>query len=262
MQILQWLFKREQEQERKKSTFNEKYDKVKEINVLKHDGSYKRTRRFLCSKHGYKNLKIFSFIHRKDIPKAWFFRTLNLRRIGFNRRHFVYSMKTKKDETSREEAIVNKTDSTTGHAGNKVLPITHETPLSSSSAERNDEGDINTTKKKPISRMKELLRWGASAKTDKGGKFYGRKVLIMLRRRGNMKAVEDDDEGLSDSPKISFRWDVESCSTTCSAYSAFSMDSSTRNGEKKVATSTISQPSSESGYTPSRKGSWITTDSE
>ncbi|CAK8541544.1 unnamed protein product [Lathyrus sativus] len=254
MQIVQWLFKKEQEQERKKSTFNEKYDKVKEINVLKHDGSYKRTKRFLCIKHGYKNLKIFSFLYKKDIPKAWFFRTLNIRRIGFNRRHFVYSMKTK------EEAIVNKTDSTI-HAGNKVLPITHETPLSSSS-KRNEQGDICITKKKPTSRMKELLRWAASARTDKGGKFYGRKVLIMLRRRGNVKAVQDDDEALSDSPKISFRWDVESCSTTSSACSAFSMASSTRNGEKKVATSTISLPPSESGYTPCRKGSWITTDFE
>ncbi|KAI5429975.1 hypothetical protein KIW84_034527 [Lathyrus oleraceus] len=169
-------------------------------------------------------------------------------------------MKTKKDESSREEAIVNKTDSTV-HAANKVLPITHETPLSSSS-ERNEQGDINITKKKPISRMKELLRWAASARTDKGGKFYGRKVLIMLRRRGNMKAVQDDDEVMSDSPKISFRWDVESSSTTSSAYSAFSMASSTRNGQNKIATSAISLPPSESGYTPSRKGSWITTDSE
>lgn len=87
-------------------------------------------------------------------------------------------------------------------------------------------------------------------------------VLIMLRRRGNMKAVQDGDEGLSDSPKISFRWDVESCSTTSSAYSAFSMASSTRNGQNKIATSALSLPPSESGYTPSTKGSWITTDSE
>lgn len=84
----------------------------------------------------------------------------------------------------------------------------------------------------------------------------------MLRRRGNMKAVQDDDEVMSDSPKISFRWDVESSSTTSSAYSAFSMASSTRNGQNKIAASAISLPPSESGYTPSRKGSWITTDSE
>lgn len=154
------------------------------ISGLKQDGSYKRTKRFSCSKDGYKNLKIFSLLYRKDIPKACFFRTLSLKRIGISRRHFVYSMKMKKEESSRDEGIVNKTDSTT-HGGNKVLPITQEAPLSSS-AERNDQCDNTITKdqvkgdrKKPMSRMKELLRWAAaSAKTDKGGKFYGRKVIL------------------------------------------------------------------------------------
>jgi len=151
---------------------------------LKHDGSYKRTKRFVWSKDGYKNLKIFSLLYRKDIPKACFFRTLSLKRIGISRRHFMYSMKMKKEESSSDEGIVNKTDSTT-HGGNKVLPITQEAPLSSS-AERNDQCDNAITKdqvkgdrKKPMSRMKELLRWAAaSAKTEKGGKFYGRKVIL------------------------------------------------------------------------------------
>jgi len=153
------------------------------ISGLKHDGSYKRTKRFLWSKHDYKNLKIFSLLYRKDIPKACFFRTLSLKRIGISRRHFMYSMKMKKEESSKDEEIVNKTDSTS-HVGNKVLPITQEAPLSSS-AERNDQCDNTITKdqikgdrKKPMSRMKELLRWAAaSAKSDKGGKFYGKKVI-------------------------------------------------------------------------------------
>lgn len=276
MQILQWLFKRAQEQERKRSIFNILHQKedINEqngkgnISGLKHDGSYKRTKRFLWSKDGYKNLKIFSLLYRKDIPKACFFRTLSLKRIGISRRHFVYSMKMKKEESSRDEEIVNKTDSTT-HGGNKVLPITQEAPLSAS-AERNDQCDntipkdqVKGDRKKPMSRMKELLRWAAaSAKTDKGGKFYGRKVL-MFRRRGNLKAVQDDDQVSTESPKISFRWDMESCSTTSSAYSAFSMASSTRNGQNQIATSTISIPSSQSGHTTCRrKANWITTDSE
>jgi hypothetical protein len=29
--------------------------------------------------------------------------------------------------------------------------------------------------------MKELLRWAASAKTEKGGKFYGKKVMILFQ---------------------------------------------------------------------------------
>lgn len=85
----------------------------------------------------------------------------------------------------------------------------------------------------------------------------------MFRRRGNLKAVQDDDQVSTESPKISFRWDMESCSTTSSAYSAFSMASSTRNGQNQTATSTISIPSSQSGHTTCRrKANWITTDSE
>jgi len=80
----------------------------------------------------------------------------------------------------------------------------------------------------------------------------------MFRRRGNLKAVKDDDQVSTESPKISFRWDMESCSTTSSAYSAFSMASSTRNGQNHIAT-----PSSQSGHTTCRrKANWITTDSE
>jgi hypothetical protein len=146
--------------------FTEQSGKGIKIRVLNHDGSYKRTKRFLWRKHGYKNLKIFSYLYRKDIPKACFFRTLNLKRIS--------SMKMKKEEeSSRAEATVNKTDSTS-HGGNKVLPITHEAPLSTSAGKK-DQCD----KKKPISRMKELLKW--AAKTEKGGKFYGKKVMILFQ---------------------------------------------------------------------------------
>nr|KYP33403.1 hypothetical protein KK1_045744 [Cajanus cajan] len=174
-------------------------------------------------------------------------------------------MKMKREEPSREVGSVGKADSG-GHVGNKVLPIT-EAPLSSS-AERNDQCDATETKdeskdkKKPMSRMKELLRWAASAKTEKGGKFNGRKVL-MFRRRGTLKAVPDDDQGCTESPKISFRWDVESCSTTSSAYSAISLASSSKNGQNQIATSSICIPPEHTGHNNTcRKGNWITTDSE
>lgn len=169
----------------------------------------------------------------------------------------------------REEVVVaNKGDSSAVHVGNKVLPIT-EAPLSSL-AERNDQCDTTETKdrikgdkKKPISRMKELLRWAASAKTEKGGKFMNGRKVLMFRRRGTLKAVPDDDQVCSDSPKISFRWDVESCSTTSSVYSAISMASSSKNAQTQIAPSTISIPPSETGHLTCRsKGNWITTDSE
>ncbi|KAK7395352.1 hypothetical protein VNO78_15904 [Psophocarpus tetragonolobus] len=273
MQILQWLFRGAHEQEGKSSYFNlppkredisEQHAKEKEVNPLKRDRSYKRTRRNKWSTPaGCKNFKIFTFVYRKDIPKAFFYSTLNLKRLGsFNRKQFLYFMKMKKEEPSREVGTVNKADSA-GHVGNKVLPIT-EVPLSSS-AERNDQCDATETKgqkKKPMSRMKELLRWAASAKTEKGGNFNGRKVL-MFRRRGTLKTVPDDDQNCSDSPKISFRWDVESCSTTSSVYSAISIASSSKHAQNQIATSTISIPPEHTGHNnTSRKGNWITTDSE
>ncbi|KAK7292988.1 hypothetical protein RJT34_15848 [Clitoria ternatea] len=277
MQILQWFFKGAHEQESESSNINlpskrenisAQNAKGKEINLLKREGSYKRKkRRNKWSKLECKNLKIFTFLYRKDIPKAFFYSTLNLKRLGgFNRRHFLYFMKMKRQESSREVGTVNKADSA-GHVGNKVLPIT-EAPFSSS-AERNGQCDTAETKdqtkgdkRKPMSRVKELLRWAASAKTEKGGKFNGRKVL-MFRRRATLKAVSDDDQFSNDSPKISFRWDVESCSTTSSIYSAISIASSSKNGQNQISTSTISIPPHETGHNMScRKGNWITTDSE
>ncbi|KAJ4728520.1 Protein LAZY 1 like [Melia azedarach] len=129
------------------------------------------------------------------------------------------------------------------HAGNKVLPISDATTLPTSSANASSineqcssssrldkdnkklvKGDPNY-KTRTMSRMKELLRWASAAKSEKGGKFLGRKVLH-FRNRGTLKSVPDDDQLSIESPKISFRWDVESCSTTSSAYSGISMASS------------------------------------
>jgi len=162
--------------------FSEQNAKGKEVNLLKQERSQKRARRNKWSTPGCKNFKIFTFLYRKDIPKAFFYSTLNLKRLSsLNRRQIPYFMKMKKEEPSKEVGSANKADSAS-HVGNKVLPIT-EAPLSSS-AERNDQcGDTTETKdqtkgdkKKPMSRMKELLRWAASAKSEKGGKFNGRKV--------------------------------------------------------------------------------------
>ncbi|XP_022635854.1 uncharacterized protein LOC106759063, partial [Vigna radiata var. radiata] len=276
-QILQWLFKGAHEQERKRSSSNfsippKREDtcgqngKGKEVNLLKRERSQKRGRRNKWGTPGCKNFKIFTFVYRKDIPKAFFYSTLNLKRLGsFNSKQFLYFMKMKKEEASKDVGSSNKADSGS-HVGNKVLPIS-EAPLSSSAETKDQCGNDATetkdqNKKKPMSRMKELLRWAASAKSEKGGKFNGRKVL-MFRRRGNLKAVPDDDQGCTESPKISFRWDVESCSTTSSVYSAISIASSSKNGLNQISTSTLSIPPEHTGHNKSaRKGNWITTDSE
>ncbi|PIN08404.1 hypothetical protein CDL12_01619 [Handroanthus impetiginosus] len=167
-------------------------------------------------------------------------------------------MKMKKEDIARGLGITQKADSTT-YVGNKVLPITDTARTSSSN---NNDQCPNADKKektkgdktKTISRMKELLKWAAAAKADKGGKYLGRKVLH-FRNRAALKAVQDDDQLTNDSPKISFRWDVESCSTTSSVHSVIS--SSLKHEQIRNQDSMNSTP-----LHVARTGNWITTDSE
>ena len=89
-------------------------------------------------------------------------------------------MKMKKEDIARGLVVSRKSDSAT-QAGNKVLPLSEV--ASSSSTSTNDQCITNEKKDKlkgdktkTMSRMKELLRWAAAAKSEKGGKFIGRKV--------------------------------------------------------------------------------------
>ncbi|KAL6505309.1 hypothetical protein OROGR_025126 [Orobanche gracilis] len=172
-------------------------------------------------------------------------------------------MKTiKKDQ---EHIAHEKTDSgTINNVGNKVLPITDtsQSSSSSSSANNNEQCRPNLDKNektkgdrtRPISRLKELLKRAVAAKAEKGGKFIGRKVLL-FKNRAALKAAPDNMNQLNDSesPKISFRWEVETCSTTSSVYSAISaLAFSLKQGQ-------ISNPDSIHSSAP---GNWITTDSE
>lgn len=90
-------------------------------------------------------------------------------------------------------------------------------------------------------------------------------VFNNFRNRAALKAVPDDDQMSNESPKISFRWEVESCSTTSSAYSAISMPASLTKNDQSF---NINFPSVKS--TPlhidqcpaAGKLNWITSDSE
>jgi hypothetical protein len=93
-------------------------------------------------------------------------------------------MKMKKEDIARGLGISHKVDSTS-HGGNKVLPIS-ETTLSSSTNTDDQCGSTSEKKDKlkgdktrTMSRMKELLRWAATAKSEKGGNFIGRKVSYL-----------------------------------------------------------------------------------
>ncbi|RYR26346.1 hypothetical protein Ahy_B02g060579 [Arachis hypogaea] len=285
MQILQWvLFKRVHEQKgecnisdtptkREATSTTYKKGKGKDIVALKHySRRYKRTKRVEESKIGCIRLKAFAFICGKDIPKACFYRTLNLNK----RRDFVHSMKMKREELSRGVGITKNEDSSSSSAsqnvGNKkVLPITEGS--STNSSERSEQHfktvENKKNKKKSISKMKEILRWAAAAKSDKSRrKFNGQKVLE-FRRDGTTKSSsvknEDDEVGI-ESPKISFSLDMERCSTTYSVYSsATSTDSYSfiENQRAHIAHSNINVSVQGCGYTNNcRHENWITTDSE
>ncbi|XP_062085626.1 uncharacterized protein LOC133791517 [Humulus lupulus] len=293
MQLFQWLFNKSTAEEKgrensldsstnQKERVTDQKVKSKHSIVFKHHdgvfGSFDKN-----SKHrkveGKKFLKLF-FLCRKDISTACFYSTINLKNLSSDidtRHHWVNSMKMKKEDIARGLGIVSKVDQTS-HAGNRVLPIS-ETTVSNFTNKTNDTKNGSTEKKdkvnnkgdnnksKTISRMKELLRWASTTKSDKGGKFIGRKVLL-FRNKGALKAVPDDDELSLESPKISFRWDVESCSTTTSSvYSTISVATSLKNDPtlnmmQISLTSTSNDIQDSDHHSIPKKGNWITTDSE
>ncbi|KAJ8441377.1 hypothetical protein Cgig2_009085 [Carnegiea gigantea] len=178
-------------------------------------------------------------------------------------------MKMKKEDQVRGPRLVQTTgDSNNVHhnniVSNKVLPMSDSASSSSSSltssslcirrnvddqqqcgpsdqikkGKTNGESSNNNNKNKTLARMKELLRWAAAVKSGKAGKI-GRKGLHFRNRSATIKSGAFGD---NDSPKISLKWDVDSCSTTCSAVSA--------------------PPSLKHDQYAHKRGSWITTDDE
>ncbi|KAL3645076.1 hypothetical protein CASFOL_010256 [Castilleja foliolosa] len=259
MQILQWLSKitaLEQSQRvakfspvNKKQVDKDHKSKSKNI-VVFNDCGFRRShlKRVEESKLNCENLYLFKFIPKKDVSKTYFYHTLNLMTItSFKKgQKSVHTMKMKKkeDNVARGLGIGQKSDS------GKVLPITD------SSANYNDAQCPKIDKKektKTISRLKELLRWTAAAKAEKGGKYIGRKVLL-FKKRTALKAVSINDE----SPKISFR-----CSTTSSS-SVYSAISAAKD-ERKLSIdrySINSSPLHVRDKWVARSGNWITTDPE
>lgn len=159
-------------------------------------------------------------------------------------------------------------DPAINYVGNtKVLPLI-DAALSSRHQYGNDEKrdqKPKSDKTKTLSKMKELIRWAAAAKSEKGGNYISRKVL-QFRTRAALKSVPDDGQLSNDSPKMSFRWDMESCSTTSSVYSALSKASSKRitmNQNMIIHPSSNSTPIYNIDHsTTAKSGSWITTDSD
>lgn len=91
--------------------------------------------------------------------------------------------------------------------------------------------------------------------------------VLHFRNRRTPKSVQEDDNLSSESPKISLRWDVESCPTLSSTYSGISVASSLKNIDEQIASckmlSLTSTPAHhDTIHCSRRRGNWITTDSE
>ncbi|KAI4326391.1 hypothetical protein MLD38_031712 [Melastoma candidum] len=213
---------------------------------------------------GQKNRRPFIFICRRDVARACFYSTIHLTRPG--RQDCVLSTEIMKEDVTTGLAIVQKADPAKHSSNNKVLPINNKCFTGGSREQCGSMPDkkekLKVDKGRTMSRMKELLRWAAASKAERGGKFISRKVLN-FRNRGALKAVPDDDQLSNDSPKISFRWDLDSCSTVSSFCSTAPLTSSRIDLVANLAPS--DPPNPENGkccHDNPRKGNWITSDTE
>ncbi|XP_022967317.1 uncharacterized protein LOC111466875 [Cucurbita maxima] len=261
-QVLQWVFKETNEKDsiKKKETSCDKgSSRSKEIvvSVSNHCGGSQRSKGFEGRRFDLKRLKSFALLCRKDIAKSCFYSTINIKRPrttqgGFDNMHQYWIHKMKKED------IGQKVDSCSVHAGTKVLPITDATLVEQCGSKGVKKVVANgESKTKARSRVKELLRWAMASRSEKGGKFITGKVSRM-QKRGTLNTSLDDDRASNDSPKISFRWEAESCSSISSAYTSVSGASSFKNCSITLNSTAIHEMNH---YYP-RKGSWITTDSE
>ncbi|XP_038888003.1 uncharacterized protein LOC120077942 [Benincasa hispida] len=269
-QVLQWVFKETNEKQgqrtshstKKGTSWGEGTARSEEIVVSSPCGNSQRSKGFEGRKFDLKKLKSFALLCRKDIAKSCFYSTINIKRPrtqGFDNMHQYWIQKMKKEEIARGiREISQNADSSSVHAGTKVLPITDATLVEQCSSKTEKKVLANgESKTKAKSRMKELLRWAMASRSEKGGKFITGKVSRQ-RNRGTLKAGLDDDRGSNDSPKISFRWEAESCSSISSAYSTVSAVSPFKNCSIALNSTAIQEINQ---YYP-RRGSWITTDSE
>lgn len=157
--------------------------------------------------------------------------------------------------------------------GCKVLPICDVASLGSrSSADIGGEGMEKSVQKrrKAFSRMKELVRWAAAARTRKAG-IKGWKVLYF---RNKMALKDSLDDASSSSSKLSFRWDVGSCSASSVVLSPLSLPSASTSDQmcsKNLCTPPVALQSSSSNVSEldclktencRKGGQWITSDSD
>ncbi|KAL0300115.1 UNVERIFIED_CONTAM: hypothetical protein Sangu_3138400 [Sesamum angustifolium] len=229
------------------------------------DTRRRRLKGVLESKLSCEDVCLLRFLQRKDLSRAFFYRTLNLKGFGgFQRRQRSHQplMRIRREtEIDGGLRLSDKAADPAAAAGSKVLPVT-DSNQSSTSGNGNDQrpetlgknGKKKGDKMKGICRVKELLRWpaGAAAKGEKG-----EKNSVATKNITGLKEVAVEDQIVNESPKISIRLDVERCSTTYSAYSAILKSPNVQIDILKSISLHV-----QSDQQTDRIETWITTDSE
>ncbi|XP_065041968.1 uncharacterized protein LOC135675594 [Musa acuminata AAA Group] len=202
-----------------------------------------------------------TFVLRAQNGRTCFYGTLRLK--------YLRSLfKSQEEEEGGESRMGHKTE--TVNVGCKVLPICDAVSTGSNGSYGSDKDKQRSERTKAVSRMKELLRWAAAAKSSKGGSKAWK--ALYFRHKVALKAETDDSS--STSSEISFKWDGGSCSSASSVRSPLSLASTSRNDRMVVKNPSrlsvrrqspeldpnlLGSPKSEDHV---RNGQWITTDSE
>ncbi|KAJ8626943.1 hypothetical protein MRB53_020250 [Persea americana] len=248
--ILQWLFKMLfPEQTIEITTASKRMLTIEEGEEASWDDELK------FEKGGVARKDSIAILLTRANSRTCFYSTLNFKK---NLRS-IYERKDRLRSSVKEDLMVHKDEP--AQLGGEIQPICEETSSDSSGADYNSDTSINK-KRRAISRMKELLRWTPTAKSEKGGNK--RWKVLYFRNRGTTKGTRDDTS--TESSKISFSWDVGSCSTASSSFSPLSLASSSASHLtlSKRHLECITREICDSPKTEEcmRTGNWITNDSE
>lgn len=131
-------------------------------------GGRRRRRVEKSTKLSCDDVLLLRFVQRKDVSQSFFYHTLNLKSLGSFFDRSRSSEKTAARKRPEKDRTGGAPSSAAALGGNKVLPI------ADSAQSRNDEDNDNDDvlvdserkrgKKTVSSRMKELLKWSATAK--------------------------------------------------------------------------------------------------
>ncbi|KAL0655834.1 hypothetical protein Bca4012_076418 [Brassica carinata] len=166
MEVFQWLFKLGKEIGKSES-FSSNGTAHEAATTL----TNRRTRKSSTRGSKHKNRRNYRRIWlwcQKDVADACFYSTLNLRRLGsLKREHLLRAMAKLKAQVG-EEKEVPLTRFDPKKAIKAVEPEKHE----ESKKEKVNSEQTKAKTKATLSRMKELIKWAAAAKSDKAAKFF------------------------------------------------------------------------------------------